>query len=311
MFVPVSLVASALVTASHAGPAVFTLDTPTSALELSGTIAGATLQSQGTGSLRTTYFGDFRLSLSPDAVQFVAGGTATANNSGSWQPLADGLAGSAPANYGGRVTISFITTNVAVRDLTADASSDPIPLNPDLTFNAAAANVNVLTGNVAYRSILSSGSNSLAGSAGPNAGAGNGTLVINRNAALATATAVAQVPVAATVVGTIDLIGPATINFDGGFRGSVSSIYGDTDFDRVVDIGDFSTLAANFNSPGSWLAGDFEGDGTVGIGDFSQLAANFNRKAPGALPRGAAVPEPVSTLLPLVALTLAARRRRG
>jgi glucose/arabinose dehydrogenase len=60
---------------------------------------------------------------------------------------------------------------------------------------------------------------------------------------------------------------------------------GDADRNRSVDIGDFSTLAANFNAPGTFVTGDFNYSGTVDIGDFSLLAARFNT----SLPAGRAV----------------------
>jgi hypothetical protein len=53
-------------------------------------------------------------------------------------------------------------------------------------------------------------------------------------------------------------------------------VRGDANRDRKVDIGDFSALAGNFNSPGTFSQGDFDFDGTVGIGDFSILAGKFN-----------------------------------
>lgn len=65
------------------------------------------------------------------------------------------------------------------------------------------------------------------------------------------------------------------------------TIAGDGNLDRSVNISDFSTLAANFNStPRRWSFGDFNFDQVVNISDFSILAANFNqmlaRQAPGA-----------------------------
>ena len=60
---------------------------------------------------------------------------------------------------------------------------------------------------------------------------------------------------------------------------------GDANQDGIVNIADFSILAANFNlDDKAWEHGDFDGDGTVGIADFSALAANFNKPAPGLQP---------------------------
>lgn len=66
---------------------------------------------------------------------------------------------------------------------------------------------------------------------------------------------------------------------------------GDANLDRVVNIGDFALLAANFNQPSYWARGDFTYDGTTGIGDFALLAANFNQSLPATGARPVAVPE--------------------
>lgn len=86
---------------------------------------------------------------------------------------------------------------------------------------------------------------------------------------------------------------------------------GDANLDGTTNISDFSLLAANFNLAGKgWVGGDFNYDGLSNISDFSLLAGNFNQAAAGDLPRGAAVPEPMS-LSVLGALALISRRRRA
>jgi hypothetical protein len=86
---------------------------------------------------------------------------------------------------------------------------------------------------------------------------------------------------------------------------------GDANLDTVVNIGDFSTLAANFNQPGGWALGSFNGDGLVNIADFSVLAANFNLSGPSAsILSRAAVPEPGAALAGLAMLSLIATRHR-
>jgi hypothetical protein len=73
---------------------------------------------------------------------------------------------------------------------------------------------------------------------------------------------------------------------------------GDANRDRIVDIGDFSTLASNFNaSPRTFSQGDFDYNGIVDIGDFSILASKFNvtLPAPAGLPRGASLVSPFSS----------------
>lgn len=60
---------------------------------------------------------------------------------------------------------------------------------------------------------------------------------------------------------------------------------GDANRDRSVNIGDFSILAAGFNTAGTFSDGDFNYDGQVNISDFSILASKFNTSLPAALAR--------------------------
>jgi hypothetical protein len=88
-----------------------------------------------------------------------------------------------------------------------------------------------------------------------------------------------------------------------------SYLHGDFNSDGIVGIGDFSQLAANFNTPGTWETGDANEDGFVDIGDFSLLAANYNQVATGSTARGA-VPEPTAAaMLALAAVGVLQRRR--
>jgi hypothetical protein len=89
-----------------------------------------------------------------------------------------------------------------------------------------------------------------------------------------------------------------------------AAIPGDANLDGTVDIGDFATLAANFNLCGTWVDGSFNGDLAIDIGDFALLAGNFNLSVPADLPRGAAVPEPATCCFALLTTSLLAERRR-
>lgn len=86
------------------------------------------------------------------------------------------------------------------------------------------------------------------------------------------------------------------------------TLAGDADLNGVVNISDFSRLAANFNlTDAVWSRGDFNYDGVTGIGDFAVLAPNFNE----TLPRSShAVPEPTSLLVIAIAAALKCHRRR-
>ncbi|HRK30203.1 MAG TPA: hypothetical protein PLD59_03915, partial [Tepidisphaeraceae bacterium] len=278
------------VSRGFAAPASFLLDTPESRLTISGSVNGAPLQQQGPGSLSTTYSGNFLIDLSPKTVQFIAGGVADANTSGSWDPLPNATAGTSPADYGAQANFGILgTARFAVRNLIADGFSDSIPLSSGLTFDASLATVSLVNGEVAYRSILASGTSTLIGTGSGVASGNLGTLTIARSVPAATATATIQIPIAATVIDDIDPIGTATINFVGSFRGTVTSIVGDTNFDKSVNLDDFTALASSFGNDGSWLAGDFTGDGTVNLDDFTGLAANFGQTAPA---ERSSVPEP-------------------
>jgi hypothetical protein len=86
------------------------------------------------------------------------------------------------------------------------------------------------------------------------------------------------------------------------------TLVGDATLDRMVNIGDFSRMAANFNAAGLWPQGDFNYDNQVNIGDFSLLAANFNKTLSADPARGGTVPEPAMLWL-IASLTLIGRRR--
>ncbi|MCS7032944.1 MAG: hypothetical protein NZ561_02995, partial [Phycisphaerae bacterium] len=88
------------------------------------------------------------------------------------------------------------------------------------------------------------------------------------------------------------------------------TLLGDSTLNGTTDLGDFALMASNFNTPGDWYHGDYNYDFTVNLDDFSFLAINFNKSLPADLPRGAAVPEPM-TLAPLALLWAGRRRRRG
>jgi hypothetical protein len=150
---------------------VFTLDTNQSSLTISGTVQGASLAQQGAGSLTTHYGGAIEVTQTASSIQFPGQSLIAAMNSGNWQPLADGSAGVAPANYGAAVNLAagLVKVKAALHSLVLDVTSPALTLNrtgqfasTNLTFliptNANSALSYLVTG-----LINSSGSTALSG----------------------------------------------------------------------------------------------------------------------------------------------------
>src|SRR5260370_22575032 len=96
--------------------AVFAVDPNSSAVTLSGDVAGSTILPQGNGSLTSNFSGSIvaDLDLNAQTIKFDQPSTAlNASITGNWQPQVGGASGSAPANYGGKVTILIFTANIA------------------------------------------------------------------------------------------------------------------------------------------------------------------------------------------------------
>ena len=137
-----------------ANPVAFTVDSTNSVVALSGKviISGVSLPltEQSAGSLTTHYGGSVLLDLTPPTIQFVGGSDILAQTNGSWKPLAGGAAGTAPADYGAKLTIPTPLGNVtawtAVRNITLDITSLALTLT-NSGFDASRLNVFFLTNN--------------------------------------------------------------------------------------------------------------------------------------------------------------------
>ncbi|HSV15392.1 MAG TPA: PEP-CTERM sorting domain-containing protein, partial [Tepidisphaeraceae bacterium] len=102
------------------------------------------------------------------------------------------------------------------------------------------------------------------------------------------------------------------------------SLYGDTNLDGAVGVGDLGALATSYGltTGANWTQGDFNYDGAVNVGDLGALATNYGLSiASGATIGGAAtsatiatgsvsVPEPATFGLMCLAAVLGTSRRR-
>jgi hypothetical protein len=96
-----------------------------------------------------------------------------------------------------------------------------------------------------------------------------------------------------------------TIDFDP----SSTILLGDFNFDGAIDSGDFQILVENFQTGTTFEQGDFTFDGVVDLYDFAGFRQAFEAASVG----GAAVPEPSTMLLTVIAgiaWTFRHRRRR-
>ncbi|MEM6333772.1 MAG: hypothetical protein AAF823_10585 [Planctomycetota bacterium] len=86
----------------------------------------------------------------------------------------------------------------------------------------------------------------------------------------------------------------------------------DADLSGSVDTSDLAILAANFGSTDrDWATADFNGDGVVDTSDLAVLAAGFGVSVgPGAAASAAAVPEPTTAAVALMAGVAGLLRRR-
>lgn len=122
-----SFVAVALIPSASAEVKTFVVDPSQSTLVLSGTVYSIPMREQDMGSLTTSYTGSVLADVATDSITFVGGSAIAANNSGSWQPLTNGVSGNAPANYGAFGSANLLGGgNVALRQLLFDLKSAAI-----------------------------------------------------------------------------------------------------------------------------------------------------------------------------------------
>jgi hypothetical protein len=108
---------------------VFILDPEQSLVTISGSVLGGTITNQGPGSLTTKFAGTILVSVTGGSLQFLGGSQIAAQTNGSWQPKADGTAGSEPADFGGYANVGIAAGNAALRNILLDLISPPLTLN--------------------------------------------------------------------------------------------------------------------------------------------------------------------------------------
>lgn len=108
---------------------VFTLDTNQSSITISGSVIGGSISEQAAGSLTTQISGTLQVALVGNTIQFTGQSQILALTNGSWQPKADGTAGSQPADFGGKASLGFASGLAALRGVRLDVLSPAINLN--------------------------------------------------------------------------------------------------------------------------------------------------------------------------------------
>jgi hypothetical protein len=114
---------------ASASPITFTIDSTQSQVALTGTVDGATIQAQGTASLTNFLSGSINADLTASSIQFETSNGIVGENNGTWQPAVGGGSGSAPANFGGEVHVSFVTAYAAIRNAFLSLNSSPLALS--------------------------------------------------------------------------------------------------------------------------------------------------------------------------------------
>jgi len=319
-----ALVTLGIASVSHGALFEFDLVPASSFLTVTGTISGTigqNLTAQSTGSNKATYSGPLFVDLTGSTIQLTGGSTLTAaNQATAQQPAVGGGTGSAPANYG-LSTSGLATGNVAVRDLAADLTTDPIPLSGG-TFDSTAVTLTTLAGTIDYRlSVFLSGTQSGTSVANPYSS-------LNTSSTLSTIVDVGAIetltiPIALTLVIPVPLPGglpeQANVTLTGQLVATrtLPPIAGDLDGNRVVNLADYTIFKNEWMQHGSGLAADLNSDGVVDLKDFPLFKADYQAFNGGGgtdfLPP-APVPEPATAALAFLAAAFVAvpvwRRRK-
>lgn len=304
----------------------YTLDPAQSSIAVSGTVdsdlgTGKPIQTQGTGSLTTTYTGTINTIRLTNSIQFVAGSAVDANTNGNWKPAADGLSDTAaPADYGGKISgvvlvVVPVTVNFAGRDFVFGLTNPAALTVSSNQFSLTTTDATFTSGDIAYRSSLGTpaGHESVIGEDGTLTG--NGTLGTLSQGGLVYETL--SVPTNTT----IDIAADATTTIHLTLTGQLFGKYlipasnGDYNLNGVVDGADYVVWRNTSGQTGVGLAADGNGDGQVTNADYTLWRSKFGQSAgvgSGELSIGGVVPEPSSVAILLFSIAIGrVRFRRG
>lgn len=113
---------------SWAAPATFTVNPDLSVVAVSATAASFALSEQAPGSLGSKLGGTLVLDQAGDFIQFTGGSQLIVYTNGNWEPGLGGVAGTAPACFGGKVSSFLANAKAALRNAQLDATSPPLKL---------------------------------------------------------------------------------------------------------------------------------------------------------------------------------------
>lgn len=232
----------------------FALDVNSSTLTLGGSIDGAAITEQATGSLTTKYAGNVQVDVdfAANTIQAISlGSTATAQNNGNRSPGIGGVSGNAPANYGGKFAAVIViptSVNIAIRGAVVTMDSTALPLSgagATKTFPSQQS-FTVTAGTIDYRDTLFinvvNGTESLIGAVATNAAVANGQFTDSGNGNYSL-TGPIDITISDTINGPTGLI-PAIITLKGSLSGSAVL--------PVVDLnGPATGNDAAFTTPGT------------------------------------------------------------
>lgn len=199
---------------AQAAPVVFTVDPLQSSITISGMVVGSTMNEQAAGSLTTKYGGTINAEIIDSTIQFTGGTVISAQNGGDYQPQANGVAGSAPANYGGAVDIIIASGKAAIRNIQLDLLSAPTSVT-DGKFNSDGLVFQFLPNSPASFDYLISGFFFSEAGSEPLAGYSTNHITEQASLVIADATQTLTIPISADVAFGVITEGDSSLSLKG------------------------------------------------------------------------------------------------